>query len=207
MIKFLNCKIALSKRVFEPRIETEYWVKRALKELKSAKRSITVLDVFAGTGCIGIAILKACPELCRRVDFVDISKEATAEIKTNLKLNKIENDRYKIYKSNLFEKLKGKKYDFIFANPPYVALNRIKEVQKEVLKKEPKAALFAGKKGMLWIKRFIPQARKHLRENGRIFMEFDPKQMAEIERLLKKTEFHFKFKRDQFKKFRWLIAW
>jgi len=70
-MKFLNCKIDLSRRVFQPRIETEFWAKKAIKDVRMVKCSnvgmLKVLDIFAGTGCIGIAILKACPELCRRV--------------------------------------------------------------------------------------------------------------------------------------------
>ena len=175
-IRFLGCKINLSKRTFIPRVETEYWVKKAIQELRiknknlafsenldsrpSRIRELKILDMFAGSGCIGIAILKACPEFCRRVDFADIDKKAISQIKINLKLNRISQKRYKIYRSNLFEKLKGKTYNFIFANPPYVAKDRIGEVQKSVLKYEPKKALFSGKKGLNYIKKLLEKMEK-----------------------------------------------
>jgi len=203
MIKFLNCKIDLSKKVFKPRIETEYWVGKAIKDIRMFKCSnVRVLDVFAGTGCIGIAVLKNIKN--SQVDFVENSKEATEQIKINLKLNKIEQKRYEIFQSNLFEKLKKRRYNFIFANPPYVALDRIKEVQKEVLEREPKEALFGGRDGMFWIKKFLKKAKKYLKKNGKIFMEFDPKQKVGIKKILKKEKLKFQFKKDQFKKFRWL---
>jgi release factor glutamine methyltransferase len=204
MIKFLNCKIDLSKKVFEPRIETEYWVKRAIRELQIADCKLQILDIFAGSGCIGIAVLKNVKNSF--VDFVDISKESIEQIKINLKLNGIKKGSYRLLRSNLFKKVKGK-YDFIFANPPYVALERINEVQKEVLEKEPKIALFAGKDGLDLIRKFLPRAKKHLKKGGKIFMEFDPKQKVEIEKILKKENFNFQFKKDQFKKYRWLVAW
>jgi release factor glutamine methyltransferase len=162
------------------------------------------LDIFAGSGCIGIAILKNIENSI--VNFADISKEALEQIKINLKLNKISPKRYKIYKSNLFEKLKNKKYDFIFANPPYVALNRIKEVQKEVLEKEPKIALFAGKNGMYFIKKFLKEVKNHLKPGGIFYLEFDPLQKMKIKEIMKKERFDFSFHKDQFKKFRWLKA-
>ena len=90
--RFLNCRIDLTKKVFEPRIETEFWVKKALREIKNLRlkiKNLKVLDIFAGTGCIGISVLKTCPESCRRIDFIDISKEAIKQVKVNLKLNKI----------------------------------------------------------------------------------------------------------------------
>src|SRR3989304_2329730 len=202
-MKFINCRIDVLKKVFRPRPETEFWVGKALSNIKNKKSNIknsAILDIFSGSGCIGIAVLKSSESAC--VDFVDISKDAISQIKINLNLNKIPENRYKIYQSNLFEKLKGKKYDFIFANPPYVALDRIGEVQKEVLKKDPHVALFAGKDGMLIIEKFLSQVKKYLKPDGKIFMEFDPQQTGKIKEILKKESLNVQFKKDQFGKIR-----
>ena len=207
-MKFLNCKINLSRKVFQPRIETEFWVKKAIKDVGMLECSnvgmLEVLDIFAGSGCIGIAVLKNIEN--SMVDFSDISKEALEQIKINLKLNKIPKSRFKIYHSNFFEKLKEKKYDVIFANPPYVALDRIKEVQKEVLEKEPKIALFAGEDGMDFIEKFLKEVKNHLKPGGIFYLEFDPLQKRKIEEIMRRERFEFSFHKDQFKKFRWLRA-
>jgi len=206
--KFLNCKIDLRNRVFIPRIETEFWVGKVINEIQyaSKKRSLDsrvfILDMFAGSGCIGIAILKNIKN--SRVDFVDNDKKAIEQIKINLKLNKIPKERYKIYKSDLFEKLKNKKYDIIFANPPYVAKERVKEVQPSVLRYEPKKAILAGKKGLFYIKKFLKEAKKHLKKDGIIYLEFDPLQKEDIEKISEKEKYkNFQFFKDQFKKYRW----
>ena len=203
-VKFLNCRIDISRKVFNPTAETEFWVEKIIKQLAKKKRAtaINMLDIFAGSGCIGIALLKNRKD--SRVDFADIANDATEQIKINLKLNKISAGRYEVYKSDLFEKIKKKKYDVIFANPPYVALNRISEVHKEVLEKDPHIALFGGREGMDIIKKFLPEAKKHLSPQGKIFMEFDPLQKEAIEKILKGLNFKYKFKKDQFKKYRWL---
>jgi len=202
--EFLNCQIDFLKHNFRPRPETNFWVRKALKDLKLRIKNLKILDIFAGTGCIGIAILKNIKN--SQIDFADISENATEQIKINLKLNKIEKSRCKIYRANLFEKMKGKKYDFIFANPPYVALDRILEVQKEVLKKEPPVALFAGKDGLVIIEKFLQQVKNYLKPSGKIFLEFDPLQRQKIERIAKEEGFKVVFKKDQFKKYRWLSA-
>lgn len=203
-VKFLNCQINISRKVFNPEAETEFWVEKIIKQLAKNKRATAIngLDIFAGSGCIGVALLKNIEVL--RVDFADIASDATEQIKINLKLNKISAGRYEVYKSNLFEKIKKKKYDVIFANPPYVALNRISEVHKEVLEKDPHIALFGGREGMDIIKKFLPEAKNHLRPQGKIFMEFDPQQKKAIEKILKGLNLKYKFKKDQFKKYRWL---
>jgi len=204
-IKFLNCKIDLSKKVFIPRIETEFWVKKALKSIRTTnneQRTIKVLDIFSGSGCIGIAILKNIRK--SRVDFVDIDENAIEQIKINLKLNKISSKKYRVIKSDVFEKVKGK-YDFIFANPPYVAKERLDEVQESVKKLEPKISWYGGREGLKYIKKFLKEAKNHLKENGIIFMEIDPLQREDVEKILKKEGYKkFKFYKDQFKKIRWV---
>jgi len=208
--KFLNLKIDLRNRVFIPRIETGFWIKKTIKKIQKSKCKMQnhnlkfkILDIFAGSGCIGIAILKNFKNSF--LDFVDIDNRAIEQIKINFKLNKISKSRYKIYKSNLFEKLKGKKYDYIFANPPYVAIERIREVQPSVLKYEPKKAILAGKRGLFYIRKFLKEAKDHLKEKGEIFMEFDPFQKSEIEKILRKQGYkNLEFFKDQFKKWRFL---
>ena len=202
--KFLNCKIDLRNRVFIPRIETEFWVARAIKTIRTSNiehRTLKVLDIFAGSGCIGISILKNVKNLL--VDFADIDKKAIEQIKINLKLNKIPSQRYRIYQSNLFEKIKNKNYDYIFANPPYVAKERIKDVQLSVLKYEPKTSFLAGKKGFFYIKKFLKEAKRFMKPGGIIYLEFDPEQKNDILDILKKENYkNSRFFKDQFKKWR-----
>ena len=216
MIKFLGCKIDVSKKVFLPRPETEHWTKIAIKDIanfelkisrpsKKPNYNIKVLDIFAGTGCIGIAVLKHTENTF--VDFVDIDEESLDQILINLNLNKISPKRYRIIKSNIFANLGGEAYHFILANPPYVALERKNEVDKEVLQKEPHNALFAGKKGLSFIKKFLKEAKDHLKPYGKIYMEFDPRQIGELRKILIKKGYQFEFRKDQFKKWRYLVAW
>jgi len=206
---FLNCKINISKKVFKPRIETEFWVKKALQDLKleienCKLKRIEILDIFAGTGCIGITALKNLKNSF--VDFVDIDRNAILQIRINLEQNKIPRRNCRVYNSAFFEtpKIYRRKYDVIFANPPYIAKDRILEVQKEALETEPKRALFSGKDGTNHIKRFLKEVKNHLKPNGVFFLEFDPLQKEKIEKVLQKEGLESKFYKDQFKKYRWL---
>ncbi|MBC7073813.1 peptide chain release factor N(5)-glutamine methyltransferase, partial [Candidatus Parcubacteria bacterium] len=110
--------------------------------------------------------------------------------------------------SDIFEKIQRKKYHFIFANPPYVAKERIFEVQESVKKREPKIAWYGGKEGLKYIKKFLKRAKNHLLKGGKIYMEIDPLQKDKIKEILKKEGYlNFQFLKDQFKKIRLVKIW
>jgi release factor glutamine methyltransferase len=202
--KFLNTKIDFSKFSVLPREETEFWVKKTIKEFKNEGKKLKILDLFSGTGCIGIAVLKNIKNSL--ADFGDIDSRSLKQIKINFKLNKIDKRRAKTIRTDIFSKIRGK-YDLILANPPYVAKERLSEVQKEVKKFEPKTAWYGGKRGMVYISKFLKTAQKFLKKSGKIYLEFDPLQRKEIERILKKENYKFIFFKDQFGKIRFLKTW
>lgn len=204
---FLNCKINLSFKPLIPRVETEYWTEKAIIGIKKQTRLKNNIcyaaDVFAGSGCIGIAVLKNIKN--SKVDFIEINPKFIKQIKLNLKLNKISPERYRIIYSDIFRKTK-KKYDFILSNPPYIALIRKRMVQKNVLKYEPHEALFGGKNGLNYIRKFLKSAKEHLNPSGQIWMEFDSSQKNAVKKLI--IGFHYKnrrFYKDQYKKWRFVV--
>jgi release factor glutamine methyltransferase len=199
--KFLGYSI-LRGKAFRPRIETEFWVKKAIEENRQRKGKIKVLDLFSGSGCIGIAFLKSFEDSF--VCFADISSRALFEIKKNLKINLIPKEKYRIVRSDFFSGLAKEKYDIIFANPPYVALDRIQEVEKDVLEKDPSLALFGGEDGTACIRKFLKRVNGYLKEKGVFYMEFDPLQAKEIKKILDKKKITFHLRKDQFGKIRWL---
>jgi len=225
-VDFLGCKIDLSQKPFIPRPETEYWVERAIDEMRRAhsafssrfiplggsptrlgrKRSARVslvhcLDIFAGSGCIGIAILKHVP--CASVDFAEKGKKFCEQIKINAKLNSIDHKRYRVIQSDIFSRVRGK-YDFIFANPPYVALARKSKVQRSVLKNEPHRAVFGGKDGLYYIRKVLKESKKYLAAKGVVYLEFDSYQKPMLAKLIVKEKVtHCEFLKDQFGKWRY----
>jgi len=203
--KFLGCKIDLSKKPLIPRPETEYWVGEVIKQISlipfidgRQKKGIRVLDIFCGSGCIGLAILQHVKNV--EVTFADKYKYFSHP---------------KFVKSDIFEKVVGR-YDYIFANPPYIPdyrknpSTRLRailrnRIQKSVLDFEPNEALFGGEDGLFYIRKFLKGAKNHLNPGGTIFMEFSPEQKSEVAKLAKKYNFKTcEFFKDQYSRYRWV---
>ncbi len=210
-IDFLNCKIDLKKRPLIPRPETEYWTEKIISDIKkNKKRDIRCLDIFAGSGCIGIAILKNVKRA--KIDFVEINKKFIEQIRTNLNINNISKERYRIIQSDIFKSVdvghlhnEDFGYDYILANPPYIPEKAKKLIQESVIKYEPLKALFAGKDELFYIKQFLKKAKNYLKKNGKIYMEFGCGQKKDIEILLKNFKYKkYSFHKDQYNKWRWI---
>lgn len=185
-VPFLGAKIYLDSLPLIPRAETEYWVANAVNETKDyakkySKENVKVLDLCAGSGCIGVAVLKNVEGA--QVDFVEIDTAHHKTIQKNIIENNIDASRTKIFGGNLFENL-DQKYDFILTNPPYINPQYINDVQDGVLKNEPHLALFGGADGMQIVREILQKAPQFLNQNGVLYIEHEPHQATEIQTVL-----------------------
>ncbi|MBI2121594.1 MAG: HemK family protein methyltransferase [Candidatus Sungbacteria bacterium] len=203
-IPFLGCRIDLSLKPFIPRSETEYWVKQAIDgiNLRFGGKPLRMLDIFAGSGCIGIAALKHLSNIW--LDFVEKNEQYIPQIQKNLVLNHIDSTRTNVIQSDIFENIHGN-YDVIFANPPYVPLARRSTVAHSVCEYEPLTAVFGGTDGLDVIRRFLREARLYLNPEGIIWMEFDSPEKDKINQLVEESGYsRCEFLRDQFGEWRTL---
>jgi release factor glutamine methyltransferase len=194
-IPFLNTTISLDSHPLIPRPETEYWVEKAITHIKSKNRGDTpisaetgvkvrddipylkVLDLCAGSGCIGIAVAKAIPSA--HVTFAELDPAHLPTIKKNLESNHTIDDtdisQHTLAQSDLFENVTGK-FDFILTNPPYI-YSEAKTVAESVTSHEPHIALFGGTQGLEIIERIINDAKKYLTSQGILYIEHEPTQI------------------------------
>ena len=76
-----------------------------------------VLDLFSGSGALGLEALSRGAESC---DFIDDSRESAAVVRKNLKALQFENAT--VVNQDVFRFLNGlahESYDLVFADPPY----------------------------------------------------------------------------------------
>ncbi len=125
------------------------------------------VDVCTGSGCLAILMAHAFPHA--EIDAVDISKDALAVAKKNVEDYGLQN-RVRLIQSDLMKKLKGRTYDLIVTNPPYVNAPSMAELPEEY-RREPELALASGKDGLEHIRRILADAPKHLNAGGLLIAE------------------------------------
>jgi HemK-like putative methylase len=179
-VPFINTKIYLDSHPLIPRTETEYWANEVIETIRTSQilnpKSIKVLDLCAGSGCIGVAVAKELPNTL--VDFVELDTSHHSLIRANSRINGIKEDRIRVYGGNLFEQITDS-YDMILTNPPYVdqSLGRVEE---SVRSHEPALALYGGTGGLEVIDQILTQAGAHLSPGGVLWLEHEPEQVPHL---------------------------
>ncbi|WP_346797496.1 50S ribosomal protein L3 N(5)-glutamine methyltransferase [Halomonas sp. Bachu 37] len=126
-----------------------------------------VLDLCAGSGCIGIATALHLPTCT--VDLADISQEALNLARQNITRHDV-GQRVRAVQSDVFDGLEGQRYDLIVSNPPYVDAHDLHTMPAE-FRHEPSLALGAGDDGLDIARRQLREARDHLTDNGVLIVE------------------------------------
>ena len=87
-VDFYGNKIKVNENVLIPRFETELLVEKAVGYInKLFDRSISIIDIGTGSGCIAISL---CKLLNCDMSAVDISLEALELAKENASVNKVD---------------------------------------------------------------------------------------------------------------------
>lgn len=165
--------------VLVPRADTETLVEVCLKYLKNSE-STAVLDLCAGSGCIGITL--ALEKADAAVTLVEKFPEAARYAERNIKRHGTDNATL-ICGDVLNGAANDKEYELIVSNPPYVPKNEMETVSPEV-HYEPETALFGGEDGLDFYRAVITEYKKALKAGGMLAFEVGAGEAAAVEALL-----------------------
>jgi ribosomal protein L3 glutamine methyltransferase len=127
----------------------------------------SVLDLCTGSGCLAILAAHIFPNA--KIDAVELSPDAMAVARENVAESGFA-DRISLFQGDLFAPLKGKSYDLIITNPPYVDAETMADLPPE-FRAEPVMALAGGADGMDVVRRILAEAGKHLKRGGGMICE------------------------------------
>jgi ribosomal protein L3 glutamine methyltransferase len=126
-----------------------------------------VLDLCTGSGCLAILAAMHFPDAT--VDAVDISRDALAVARINVRDHALE-DRVRLLRGDIFAPVEGERYDLILANPPYVDAPGMAALPPEC-RHEPRRAFAGGADGLKFVRRIIAEAPRHLPPGGGLLCE------------------------------------
>jgi ribosomal protein L3 glutamine methyltransferase len=127
----------------------------------------SALDLCTGSGCLAILASRNFPNA--RIDAVDISRDALEVAARNVSDYGLE-ERVTLHRGDLFAPLKGKRYDLIISNPPYVDAQGMAALPREC-RAEPKLAFDGGPDGLDIVRRILDEAANHLTPHGGLLCE------------------------------------
>lgn len=219
-IPFLGLTIYLDSHPLIPRPETEWWAELLCEEAGRVTRKVwpdgdgrpedfsrdvprlRALDLCAGSGAIGCAILKYCPDT--KVYFGEIDRAHEKTIWKNLRENHLDESRAEVRMGDLFVPFAGMRFDYIAINPPYIPEAR--ELPKSVADFEPALALRAGADGLAVLRRIAEELPKHLSPNGEAWIECDSPHADATQTLFTAQGFSVEIRSDQYDRPRLLVV-
>lgn len=185
--EFRDLLLKMKIPVFIPRPETEELVELITQQLDPEKNH-KILEVGCGTGCISLALLNSLPRVTQIV-AIDQSKtacELTLENSQRLGLNsRIKVFKHKLESGDLPEEIaQYGPFDVIVSNPPYVPSKDILKLEPEIFLYEDIRALDAGPEGMNVIHNLLKLAANHLKPEGNLWIEVDPRHPEIIKKII-----------------------
>ncbi len=202
---FMDLKLEVNSNVLIPRPETEELLQWIIDDFLNSTKTVKVLDIGTGSGCIALALKKYLKS--SEVYALDKSKNALNLAINNAKKNQLE--VYFIHDDILFLSSKQLlKFDIIVSNPPYVLLSEKKLMNKNVLEHEPHLALFVNDSDpIIFYKAIADYALSNLISNGLLYFEINEKYGEEIKIMLLNLNFiNIELRKDFFGKDRFIKA-
>ena len=171
---FMGLPFYVDARALIPRQDTELLAETAIRMIQERGYG-SCLDLCTGTGCVGISITKLAGI---RVTGSDISRDALALAKENAERNEA---AVSFVESDLFDRI-PERFDLIVCNPPYLTLDDMQSLQKEVTF-EPKLALYGGGDGLDFYRKIAWEYQTHLNEKGILLLEIGSTQATSAAQL------------------------
>ena len=185
--EFYGLPLDISESVLIPRPDTEVLVEQALSRLQGVSEP-RILDLCAGSGCIGLALAKHLPG--SRVVLGELDEGALRICRQNIRRSDL-TGRVVSLQMNALEKPPAHlgEFDAIVSNPPYIPDGDIAGLDVSVRDYEPHLALKGGEDGLDFYRAICAQWRTALRADGRLLFEVGVGQADDVLRIMRSCGF------------------
>ena len=181
--EFYGLTLTVNQDVLIPRMDTEVLAERAILLARAAGEGARVLDLCAGSGCVGLAVATNVPQC--RVVLADLSEAALKTCKQNIRRCDL-NARVTCVQADALQPPDGALWDFdvIACNPPYIPTGDLAGLDPSVRDFEPRSALDGGPDGLDFYRAVASQWGPALRLGGSLLFEVGIGQAPDVENLM-----------------------
>ena len=167
-VGFYNECYITTPAVLVPRQDTEILVDYAVKNLRPGAR---FLDICTGSGCVAISVLNNTERTTALA--IDISRDAVevAEKNRELNLGKSGEERLAFEVADALTYECGEVFDAILSNPPYIAEEVYRGLEKEIFYEPEIAFVGGGEDGGDFYRNLTSKYKNNLSEDGFIAYE------------------------------------
>lgn len=181
--EFYGLTLDICRDVLIPRSDTETLVERALEYLKDKTGPLRVLDLCAGSGCIGLAIAHQHPEAS--VVLADWSEDALRVCRQNIRRCGV-SGQVSSARVNALEAppVLLSEFDLIVSNPPYIPTADLDGLDVSVRDYEPHMALDGGEDGLDFYRAIAQKWKGALNPGGKLIFEIGYDQAEQVEKIM-----------------------
>lgn len=177
--EFYGLTLKVGPGVLIPRPDTETLVEAGLSYLKG-RTGCRVLDLCAGTGCVGLAVERSAKNISA-LYALEKEEEAFLYLKENLAA--YESRVMPLHQDGLAPGPEADRLDLILCNPPYLTGEDMESLQTEV-RYEPPSALDGGEDGLDFYRRLTAVWKDRLVSGGLLAYEIGMGQQEDVSRIL-----------------------
>ncbi len=206
---FFGLEFFVDPSVLIPRPETEELVRWIVDDVAALHfdvfeqlpgqadktKTLKILDVGTGSGCIALALKNEMPRA--EVWGCDVSEKALNVARRNGSALNIRVDFQGVDFLNMSEQKSLPTVDIVVSNPPYVSKREMTHMQRNVVDHEPHVALFVPDEDpLIFYKALIAFGEHRLYENGIIYMEIHESLGTEVKQLFSNANFFVELRTD-----------
>ena len=185
--EFYGLPLDISRDVLIPRPDTEVLAGLAIDFVKT-QGECRVLDLCAGSGCVGLAVASQCPG--SRVVLGELSEGALRICRQNIRRNGL-SGRVVPMQMDALAPPPAQLGEFrcLVSNPPYIPAGDIPGLDPSVRDYEPRMALDGGADGLDFYRSIAKTWKTALSVGGKLFLEVGIGQADDVLRLLRSQGF------------------
>ena len=181
--EFYGLTLDITRDVLIPRPDTETLVERGILFARNLPEGARVLDLCAGSGCIGLAIADNCPNT--HVILAEWSEDALRVCRQNIRRIGLTRQADPVQVDALEPPPRLlRDFDLILCNPPYIPTLEVGRLDPSVRDYEPHIALDGGEDGLKFYRAVAKKWKRALKSGGKLICEVGYDQAPAVEYIL-----------------------